>query len=55
LRPTPNDLKFFAANAGSTLYPSSNGRDRSFSLSNPYVVAGLLFGGLHPYLFGGMP
>ena len=25
-----------------------------FNLSNPYVVAGLLFGGLLPYLFGGM-
>jgi hypothetical protein len=28
--------------------------DISFSLSNPYVVAGLLFGGLMPYLFGGI-
>jgi K(+)-stimulated pyrophosphate-energized sodium pump len=25
-----------------------------FSLSNPYVVVGLLFGGLLPYLFGGI-
>jgi len=25
-----------------------------FSLENPYVIAGLLFGGLLPYLFGGM-
>jgi K(+)-stimulated pyrophosphate-energized sodium pump len=28
--------------------------DISFSLSNPYVVAGLIFGGLIPYLFGGI-
>ncbi|MGO8411565.1 sodium/proton-translocating pyrophosphatase, partial [Rhizobium ruizarguesonis] len=26
----------------------------SFDLSNPYVVAGLIFGGLLPYLFGGI-
>ncbi len=26
----------------------------NFSLENPYVIAGLLFGGLLPYLFGGM-
>jgi K(+)-stimulated pyrophosphate-energized sodium pump len=25
-----------------------------FSLENPYVIAGLLFGGMLPYLFGGM-
>jgi K(+)-stimulated pyrophosphate-energized sodium pump len=28
--------------------------DVSFDLSNPYVVAGLIFGGLIPYLFGGI-
>ena len=26
----------------------------SFDISNPYVVAGLIFGGMMPYLFGGM-
>ena len=30
------------------------GLDVDFSLSNPYVVVGLLFGGLLPYLFGGI-
>jgi K(+)-stimulated pyrophosphate-energized sodium pump len=53
-----NDLKFFAAKAdeaGSTLYPYFKGMgDISFDLSNPYVVAGLIFGGLIPYLFGGI-
>ena len=46
------DLRFFAANAE----PGSffEGVTVDFSLSNPYVVAGLLFGGLLPYLFGGM-
>ncbi len=28
--------------------------DVSFDLSNPYVVAGLIFGGMIPYLFGGI-
>jgi K(+)-stimulated pyrophosphate-energized sodium pump len=46
------DLKFFAANAT----PGSffEGVSVDFSLSNPYVVVGLLFGGLLPYLFSGM-
>ncbi|MCF6369946.1 sodium-translocating pyrophosphatase [Rhizobium halophilum] len=48
-----NDLAYFAANA--ERYPYFEGiGDISFSLSNPYVVAGLIFGGLIPYLFGGI-
>ncbi len=46
------DLRFFAANAA----PGSffDGVTVDFSLANPYVVVGLLFGGLLPYLFGGI-
>ncbi|WP_265515478.1 sodium-translocating pyrophosphatase [Nitratireductor luteus] len=46
------DLKYFAANAA----PGSffEGVSVDFSLSNPYVVVGLLFGGLLPFLFGGL-
>src|SRR5712671_3018419 len=46
------DLKFFIANA--TTNPYFQGVQLDFSLNNPYVVAGLLFGGLLPYLFGAM-
>jgi K(+)-stimulated pyrophosphate-energized sodium pump len=46
------DLKFFIANAAS--YPYFQGVQLDFSLNNPYVVAGLLFGGLLPYLFGAL-
>ena len=38
------------ASPGDFLY----GVTADFSLSNPYVVVGLLFGGLLPFLFGGM-
>jgi K(+)-stimulated pyrophosphate-energized sodium pump len=46
------DLKFFITQAK----PGSifNNLVVDFSLSNPYVVVGLLFGGLLPYLFGGI-
>ncbi len=46
------DLKYFAVNAaeGSILH----GVSVDFSIANPYVVVGLLFGGLLPFLFGGM-
>src|SRR5207245_5906598 len=46
------DLKFFIANA--TTNPYFQGVQLDFSLNNPYVVAGLLFGGLLPYLFASM-
>jgi K(+)-stimulated pyrophosphate-energized sodium pump len=46
------DLKFFAANAApGSFFENVN---VTFDLSSPYVVVGLLFGGLLPYLFGGM-
>jgi K(+)-stimulated pyrophosphate-energized sodium pump len=46
------DLKYFVANAGAHSYFKGVAPD--FSLNNPYVVAGLLFGGLLPYLFGAL-
>ncbi len=47
------DLSYFIANAAQ--YPYFAGITAiDFSLANPYVVVGLLFGGLLPYLFGGM-
>jgi len=48
-----NDLAFFAAHGDQYPFYADMG-DISFSLSNPYVVAGLIFGGLIPYLFGGI-
>jgi K(+)-stimulated pyrophosphate-energized sodium pump len=44
------DLKFFIASKNAYFV----GVDPNFSLNNPYVVVGLLFGGLLPYLFGAM-
>ncbi len=46
------DLKYFAANAAPGTF--FEGVQVTFDLSNPYVVVGLIFGGLLPYLFGGM-
>jgi K(+)-stimulated pyrophosphate-energized sodium pump len=46
------DLKFFIADAA--MHPYFQGVQLDFSLNNPYVVVGLLFGGLLPYLFGAM-
>jgi K(+)-stimulated pyrophosphate-energized sodium pump len=46
------DLTFFIRNASE--HPYFAGVALDFSLSNPYVVVGLLFGGLLPYLFGAL-
>ena len=44
------DIKFFSTVSGSSL----EGINVSFDLSNPFVVIGLLVGGMLPYLFGSM-
>ena len=44
------DIKFFSTVSGSKL----EGINVSFDLSNPFVVIGLLVGGMLPYLFGSM-
>ena len=46
------DLKFFIAN--SAKHPYFAGIQLDFALTNPYVVVGLLFGGMLPYLFAAM-
>ncbi|MCB5176871.1 MULTISPECIES: sodium-translocating pyrophosphatase [Microvirga] len=47
-----SDLNYFTQNAAQ--YPYFQGVVPDFSLANPYVVVGLLFGGLIPFLFGGI-
>ena len=44
------DIKYFSKVKGSVL----EGVNVTFDLSNPFVVAGLLIGGMLPYLFGSM-
>lgn len=46
------DLKYFIANSAKHSYFA--GVQTDFALTNPYVVVGLLFGGLLPYLFAAM-
>jgi K(+)-stimulated pyrophosphate-energized sodium pump len=46
------DLNYFSQNAPAGSFLA--GVTADFSLANPYVVVGLLFGGLLPFLFGGM-
>jgi K(+)-stimulated pyrophosphate-energized sodium pump len=51
------DLKHFIAKAnevGATSFLYFKDVTVDFSLSNPYVVVGLFFGGMLPYLFGAM-
>lgn len=47
-----SDLAYFTAHAES--YPYFSGVSVDFSLSNPFVIIGLLFGGLLPFIFGGL-
>ncbi len=46
------DLQYFSGNVGK--FPYFAGVEVDFSLSSPYVVVGLFFGGLLPYLFGAL-
>jgi K(+)-stimulated pyrophosphate-energized sodium pump len=46
------DLQFFTETAAQ--HPYFQGIKLDFALTNPYVVVGLLFGGMLPYLFGAL-
>jgi len=49
------DLHFFSLPENAANFPYFAGMGTvAFDLSNPYVVVGLLFGGLLPFLFGGL-
>jgi K(+)-stimulated pyrophosphate-energized sodium pump len=49
-----SDLKYFSVNAQPGSFFDGLAGRIAFDLSNPYVVIGLLFGGLLPFLFGGL-
>ena len=46
------DLDYFISNSAN--YPYFEGLEINFSLDNPFVIIGLIFGGLLPFLFGAM-
>ncbi|PPR25947.1 MAG: K(+)-insensitive pyrophosphate-energized proton pump, partial [Alphaproteobacteria bacterium MarineAlpha9_Bin4] len=46
------DLDYFIAN--SSTYTYFEGLNINFSLDNPFVIVGLIFGGLLPFLFGAL-
>ncbi len=46
------DLDYFILNAGD--YQYFQGLEIDFSLDNPFVIIGLIFGGLLPFLFGAL-
>lgn len=49
------DIRYFADSANAAEFPFfANIGEVAFDLANPYVVVGLLFGGLLPFLFSGM-
>jgi len=47
-----SDLDYFVSDPAA--FPAFAGVEVNFSLANPYVVVGLFFGGLLPYLFGSL-
>ncbi len=48
------DLHFFSENAAPGTFFYGLAGKVTFDLSNPFVIVGLLFGGLLPFLFGGL-
>ncbi len=48
------DLAYFISNATPDKFSFYQGVTLDFSLQNPYIVVGLILGGLLPYLFGAM-